>query len=95
MSKERYDGMSWGTEKMTAMHKAECGRVKAIIMPYKTLENFPRIFAGDKNNPNKITYDKLGKQDINLFSRFTRKSFTEQVTRVGRAILAEDSRRGK
>ena len=52
MSKERYDRMSWGAEKMTAMHKVECGRLKAIIMPYKTVENFPRIFAGDKNNPN-------------------------------------------
>ena len=88
--------MQWGTTKMLSKdHKDECAKLQTILEPLKTTENFPNCFAKDDTQPDKVTIDKLGAMNQQVFGKFTRQSFASQVRVVGNRILRNQSKRGE
>ena len=85
--------MQWGTAKMLYKdHKDDCDKLKTMLEPMKTMENFPNCFTKDDSNPDKVTIEKLGAMNSKAFGKYTRTSFAAQVRTQGNKVLREEAR---
>ena len=88
--------MHWGSTKMAQKsHPDDCAKLASVLEPLKTMEGFPNCFTKDDLNPDKVTIDKLGLMNSDVFGKYTRQSFAQQVRTQGNKVLRTNSKKSK